>query len=118
MKQVNANILSDVDTATVTGAAIDSSQIVSASFQAVFGDATAVGTVKLQASNDLDPQGPVSSFTPTNWTDIPSASAAIASGASALITIPNMSYRWIRSVYTRTSGGSTTVNVNMFAISA
>jgi hypothetical protein len=117
MKQINCSILSDVDTVSQTGAAVDAGQLVSMSAHAYFGDATAAGTVKLQASNDPDAQGPVSAFAPTNWVDIPSATAAITAGAPAIITIANMSYRWIRAVYTRTSGGSSTINVNMFAIS-
>jgi len=117
MKQINCSILSAVDTASQTGAAVEASQLVSMSAHAYFGDVTAAGTLKLQASNDPDAQGPVSTFVPTNWVDIPSASAAIAAGAPALITIANMSYRWVRAVYTRTGGGSSTINVNMFAIS-
>jgi hypothetical protein len=117
MKQVNCNILSDVDTTTVTGPAIDSSQLVSMSAQSVFGDATAAGTVKIQASNDIDAQGPTSSFTPTNWSDVSGASAAVVSGVADLIKIDVMSFRWIRAVYTRSGGGSSTVRVNMFAVS-
>jgi Flp pilus assembly protein TadG len=117
MKQINCSILSAVDTASQTGTAVDAGQLVSMSAHAFFGDATAAGTVKLQASNDPDAQGPISGFSPTNWVDIPSATAAVTSGGPVIITIANMSYRWIRAVYTSTSGGSTTINVNMFAIS-
>ncbi len=119
MKNVNATILSAVDTSSQNGSQIDSNQLVSASFQAVFGDASANGTVKIQASNDVAPiqYSSSSTFVVTNWVDIPSATASITSGASGLITIANMSYRWIRAVYTRSSGGSTTVVVNMDALS-
>jgi hypothetical protein len=118
MKQVNVLVLTGPDTSTQIGAAIDASQLVSASFHAYFGDVTAAGTMKIQASNDLDPQGPVSSFVPTHWADIPSATVATTLGAPQLITIQVLSYRWLRVVYTYTSGGSSTVTVNMFAISA
>ncbi len=118
MRQVNVNILSDVDTGSANGSQIDSNQLVSGSFHAYFGDASANGTFKIQASNDVAPiqYSSPTTFIATNWTDIPNASTSITSGSSALLTIPNMSYRWIRAVYTRSSGGSTTVNVEMFAL--
>lgn len=120
MRNVNCVVLSANDTASHNGAAVDSNQLVSASFQAIFGDSSANGTVKIQASNDIYnarynyPEG---TFTPTNWVDIPSATATVTSGASVIITITNMCYRWIRVVYTRSSGGSTTIIVNMDALS-
>jgi len=120
MRYVNANILSAADNASQNGSAIDANQLISASFMAYFGDAGANGTLKIQASNDpynAKYNYPEGSFTPTNWVDIPNASASISSGGSAIITITGMCYRWIRAVYTRSSGGSSTINVNMDALS-
>jgi hypothetical protein len=57
MNKVNAIVLSAVDTSSQSGKAIQSDQLVSASFQAVFGDVTAAGTVQVQASNDLNNAG-------------------------------------------------------------
>lgn len=114
MKSAQVTVLSDVDTATVTGAAFDVNQIVSASFQPVFGDVTANGTVKIQGSNDNPApsgKGINGNFIPTNWADIPSATSAISSGVGPMIVLANMCYRSIRVVYTRSSGGSTTVQV-------
>lgn len=118
MRVINTNILSAIDTTSQNGVKIDSSQLLQASFQAIFADATAAGTVKIQASNDINTAGAfnAANFTPTNWSDIPSAVATVASGVCPLITLANMSFGWIRAVYTRTSGGSTTVNVVMFAV--
>lgn len=119
MRNAQVIILSADDSASATGAAFDAGQIVSASFQAFCGDATANGTIKIQASND----NPASSgtaravFVPTNWTDIPSASASITSGASVIIPIYNMAYSYIRAVYTRSSGGSSTITVAMNSLS-
>lgn len=113
MRHANFVALSGADTASVNGSQIDANQIIQASFQIVFADATATGTFKLQASNDIcNDQYQPNTFTVTNWTDIPSATAAIASGASALLSLNNMAYRWVRAVYVRSSGGSTTVVVN------
>lgn len=118
MRQVNKQVLNGADTGTIDGIQIDSNQLVSASFQAVFGDTSAVGVVKLQASNDIyqDRYQP-GNFTVVNWTDIPNQTASITGGVSALLTVPQMSYRWVRVVYTAASGGSSTLVVNMFALS-
>lgn len=105
MKYVNKNIISAVDSASVNGSAIDASQLVAASFHIRFGDAHAAGTLKLQASNDINVSGQSNnnSFIPTNWVDIPSQTATITSGTSALLSIPNVIYRYIRPVYTNSA---------------
>lgn len=116
MRNTCCTILNGADTGNVTGSAIDVGQIYQASFQVVTGDVTAAGTVKIQMSNDAPPAGNQAPFAPTNWTDVSSASISVASGVAANpIEIANMKYRWIRAVYTRTSGGSTTITVQMNA---
>lgn len=106
MRNLCLNVLSASDSATTNGTQIDANQLVSTSFAAYFGDATAGGTFKLQVSNDLIPYGYLAAdFTVTNWADLPNQSATITSGGSALLTVPNMTYRWIRPVYTNTAGG-------------
>lgn len=117
MREVNVNILSASDTTSQNGSQIDSNQLISASIQAIFGDATAAGTIKLQMSNDELTNGNSQSFVVTNWTDIPSATATVVAGASVVVIVPQLCARWIRAVYTSSSGGSTTVNVNLFALS-
>lgn len=125
MRGLSVNVILAADTgtpSTVTGIQIDANQIIAASFQAVFGDTGAAGTFKIQASNDVAPiqytsQPNASTFEVTNWTDIPNATASIASGASALITLSNVSYRWLRAVYVWSSGGTTTITVNMYSLS-
>lgn len=116
MKPVNARVLSAADASSSAGAAIVADQLVSASFQAIFGDVTAAGTVQVQASNDIPPAGNLpASFTPTNWSNVANGSATIAAGATAMIILPQICYRWLRVIYTPTSGGSTTISVEMFA---
>jgi hypothetical protein len=121
VKYLNCPIIAASDTASHTSVAIDSQQLLGASFHIYFGDNTVAGSVKIQASNDICPTNysAVYNFTPTNWVDIPSASVSIVAGAPELITLPNTStmYRWMRVVYTFSSGGSSTLNVNMFAVS-
>jgi hypothetical protein len=117
MKNVCTNILSADNDDSATGEKIDANQLVSGSFHFYQGDATAEGSVKIQASNDPPEGQPANAFTPTNWIDIPNASANITAGAPALIVIPNMAFRWIRAVFTETTPGSTTVSCNMNALS-
>lgn len=113
MKQTNPTLLSGAATADVTGAGIPAQNLIQGSFQIVTGDSAVAGTVKVQASNDQNPSGDydAGSFTPTNWSDIPSATSTVAAGVGPLILLTSMSYRFIRVVFTRT-GGTTTIKVN------
>lgn len=91
-----------------TSAAIDTNQIINMSVQGVFSSATLNGTLKIQASNDPCPGGSFrNQFTPTNWVDIPNASASVTSGASVCIPLQNIAYGYIRVVYTASSGTGT-----------
>lgn len=118
MRDGNFVILSASDATSQTGAKVDTNQVVSASFHVYFGDATAAGTLAIQASNDPTSSGYApDTFTPTHWINIPSASATIATGAPALITIASMNYRWIRAVWTSTTPGTTTITVNFNGLS-
>lgn len=101
MRNVNASVLSASDNASTNGSQIDAGQLVASSFHAYFGDARAAGTFKLQASNT--PGNVQSNTVAANWVDIPNQSATISAGGSALLTIANMAYRWIRAVYTTTA---------------
>jgi len=112
MRNSQVKILSAGDTSSQTGSSYFTGQLVSASFAPVFGDVTAAGTLKIQCSNDV-PVGAPQSFIPTNWSDIPNATSTIVAGVGPAIVIPNMCFGWIRAVYTRASGGSSTVVVNM-----
>ncbi len=109
MRYVNTSVLSGSDSQTITGGKVDCNQLIAASFQAVFGDTQATGTFKLQASNDLATTT-APNFTPTNWTDIPSQTATITAGASALLTLSQLVYRWVRAVWTPTSTGAQTIS--------
>lgn len=116
MKTVNAHVLSGSDAASINGPSIVADQLVSASFQAVFADTTAAGTIQIQASNDLPPAGNVpAAFTPTNWSNIPSATSTVVAGVAPIITLPQICYRWLRVSYTESAAGTSTILVNMFA---
>lgn len=113
MRNAVVTVLSAPDTASATGSGFNVNQAVSASFVSVFGDATAAGTLKIQASNDFPIAGELAPFTPTNWADIPNATSTAVAGVAPTIVIANMCFQFIRLVYTRTGGGTTTVSVNM-----
>lgn len=112
MRQYNKNVLSAGDSLNTNGEQIDANQIIAASFMAYFGDNNAAGTFKLQASNDVTPLGNVvnmANYVATNWADIPLQTATIASGGTALLTITQSVYRFIRAVFTSTGTGAQTV---------
>lgn len=107
MKFLNDVVFNAQAIASVNSAAIDCSQMVTVSLQASFTDAAAAGTIKLQASNDHTNAGNLPTFTPTNWSDIPTATATSAAGATVLIAATNVCYQFIRVVWTRTAGAGT-----------
>lgn len=112
MRNSQIKVISAADSASITGAAFFVGQIIAASFVPVFGDATAAGTLKIQCSNDIPLAGP-NEFTPTNWVDVPNATSTIASGTGPAIVIGSMCFAYIRAVYTRSGGGTTTATVYM-----
>jgi hypothetical protein len=118
MRNLSAIVVNAQTNVTTSFSKIDANQLISASFIATFTDAAAAGTLKLQASNDFDNAGNVAAaaFTPsaTSWVDVPSASVVVAAGATSLIPMPlQISYRWLRLVWTRTAGaGTLSVNIN------
>lgn len=115
MRNYPVTVLSAADTGSQTGSAYFVGQAVSASFVTSCGDATAAGTVKVQGSNDIHVGDPAL-FTPTNWNDITNATSAISSGTGPAIVLQTMNFQYIRVVYTKSSGGSTTITVSMSAL--
>ena len=86
------------------------SNIFNYSIQLVF-TGSPVGTFKLQCSND---QG--NPVTPTqteqnsgvvHWTDVASSSTSVSGAGNILFDVQNTGYRWVRVVYTASSGSGT-----------
>lgn len=91
---------------------LDVNQLINLTFQTIMGDVSAAGTVKIQGSNDNPAaHGNRQTFIPTHWSDIPNATSTIASGVGPLIVIANVACQYMRAVYTKTSGGSTTITI-------
>lgn len=116
MRNAQIRILSGASTASVTGAAFDVNQVVSASFTIITGDALTAGTVKLQCSNDIVANNQRATFVPTNWSDIPNATSTVTAGVAPAIVVGNMAFSYIRAMFTQ-SGGTTTIAVNMNSLS-
>ena len=80
------------------------------------GGGSPTGTLKLQASVDEghDPGTGLDDVSGlSTWVDIDDASQAITTDGTVMINLTDIGYRWIRAVWTRTSGtGTLAVRVN------
>ncbi len=114
MRNIPITLINAVDTATQTGAPAFVGQGVAASITCVFGDTTAVGTIQIQGSNEAPASQDVSKYVPSNgsFNNIPNATSAVSAGVGPAIVLATMNFQYIRAVYTRTSGGSSTVLVS------
>ncbi len=98
------------NTGTKTSDPIRAEFITAMSAQAVFSDAGAGGTFKLQASLDV-------LASPTSWNDVPSTSQTVTSGATTLIPYTLCCYQWVRVSWTQ-SAAAGTVTVRFKALEA
>jgi hypothetical protein len=91
--------------------AIWSDDILLYSFQLV-ATGTAAGTIQIQASDDKAVGVPANQYQPTNWNNIGTA-VAVSGAGSYLVPPPyEISYEYLRLVYTDTSGGTATGNIS------
>jgi len=101
MRQESIKLIPTQAGANVSSSAVFAANLLYCSAQ-ITATGTEVGSLKLQASNDnLDA---VPSSTPTNWSDIPSATVAVSSAGAYLIPSTQICYQYVRLVYTHTSG--------------
>lgn len=95
--------------ANITSNAISLESIYGFAMQAVF-TGTPTGTLKLQASCDPG-SNPINASAIgsgiTNWTDVANSSTAISAAGTVLYNIDAAYYKWVRIVYTASSGTST-----------
>lgn len=110
---VPVTMINAVDTTTQTGAPVFVGQIFSGSFTSTFGDNTAAGTIKIQGSNETAPRSNLGTYVPSDasFNDIPNATSTVAAGSGPAIVLPTLNFQYIRAIYTRASGGSTTIRV-------
>ena len=105
MRQINDNIVPVQAAATVTSVAIPALNLFYMSAQ-IATTGAAAGTLKFQASNDYSQ---AANFTPTNWSDIPSATVTISGTGAFLIPKTEVCYEYVRLVYTNTGTGTISI---------
>jgi len=115
MRTFNDIILDAVSTAaSFNSEAYSLKNIAGFSITLNFSDGNAIGSVKLQVSNDGENAAPstwIDLTAPT--TSVKSISAVDSSTNPVVWNVTSAFYRWVRVVYTRTSGTSTcTVKIN------
>lgn len=96
--------------ANITSLGINLISIYAYSIQVSWSAGTSpVGTFTLQGSNDAGDNGSGQGVSqPTNWTTVTGSSQAISgTPGSILYDVVECSYRWVRLVYTATSGSAT-----------
>lgn len=77
----------------ITGVGFDLNDLKSCSISVVFTGSNVVGTLKLQASND-----------DLVWFDVPNTTTSVTASGDVFYNIDVCSYRYIRLVWTYTSG--------------
>lgn len=103
---VSINISSADASDDAEGEALDASQVLYLSAQAVV-TGTSTGTLNIQASNDI--------VSPTHWSDIETLGTVEIAGAGVyLIPSFQVGYRWVRSFFVKDNGdaGTLTVRIN------
>lgn len=112
MRYVRDAIISAADASVGQNSiVVDANQLISISLQAVVAG-TSAGALKLQFSDDFALLNQANAQ-PTHWSDIPSATVAVAGAGVYGIPKFDLCYRWIRAVYTPSSGtGTITANMN------
>lgn len=120
MRNTDITLVNAATNATGNSAAVDSNQVIAVSFIANFSDAATTGTVQIQCSNDPAVAGNQAPFTPTNWVNVPGATATgtVAAGATTAVYVPvNFVAKWYRVSWTRTAGAGTyTINMNSVGV--
>lgn len=108
MRQLLDKVLSAADaSADANGPAILAENLFNVSLQAVV-TGTSTGTLKLQYSNDIvNPVIPTG--TPTNWSDVPSATVSITGAGVFGIAKTDICYQFIRAIFVHTNGAAGTL---------
>jgi hypothetical protein len=110
IKNENLTLSSTDMSANITSNAIWLGHIANFAIQLTF-TGSPTGTFKLQASNDEGANDlKLADASITNWTDVDGSDQAITEAGNHMWNVQNCGYRWVRVVYTFTSGtGSITV---------
>lgn len=127
MKKLSFTAISAADAATTqTTTWFDTAFVTDVSLQStVAGGTSIVGTLKLQGSDDIAAADnmPFAPPGPAHWNDVPNTflsevaatltyTVAVSGNNSVLYPVTKVGYRWLRVVYTYTSGTGGTITVN------
>jgi hypothetical protein len=94
---LTAQLISAADASVnKTSSPYDKGDLTSFSVQFTFSSATLNGTASLECSNNNN-----------DWIQVTGSSVAVASGAVTMINVINGAYRWVRAVWTASSGTGT-----------
>lgn len=94
----------DMSEATITSEIYEIKRGYGYSVQFAWSGTSPVGTIKLQASNDLVPRESEIS----NWTDITGSTVDVTGNTgTGMLNVTSSMYSWVRAVYTKTSGTGT-----------
>jgi hypothetical protein len=80
---------------------------------AVVGAGTVNGSMQLQCSNDKAIGARPDRFQPTNWVNVGSSVAIATASSNYLIPYTELSYEYIRVLYTDASGGAATSSIQI-----
>lgn len=106
MSQLHFIAIANQTAATLTSAAIPSDLLWRISAQAT-STGTGAGTLQMQASND---QPVIGTAAPANWSNVGSP-VTVAGAVSVILPATDISYQFIRFVYTNTGTGTIQVIV-------
>jgi hypothetical protein len=106
MRQLHINAIPSQTAATVNSAAILAVNLFYCSAQISVTGAGA-GTLVIQASDDDLTNEPT--LSPTNWSNIPSATVSVTGAGTYLIPTTTLCYQYVRVSYTNTGTGTIAV---------
>ena len=112
MKYSNYSPINARSNSTISSKAVDIQQVVKMSYQVVVGTGTINGSLQAQVSNDDTLQGDRNVAVPVNWSNLGTATSLSTAGVT-LVTQQDMCYRYLRFVFTDSSGGTSTGNVSV-----
>lgn len=98
--------------ADISSRGIFMNQIINASVQAIWTGAGALGTIKLQVSNDnvQVAQGTDPGANVVNWSDYSGTDQDVAGAGSFFWNLSDVGYQWLRIKFVKTGGSAGTLN--------
>ncbi len=112
MKYSNYSPINAISSVTISSPAVDIQQVIKMSYQIVVGTGSIAGSVQAQVSNDDTLQGSRGVGSPSNWSNL-GASTALSTSGVTLVPQQDLCYRYLRFVFTDTSSGTGTANLNI-----